>query len=57
MNKRNLEFLALSFPHYYGRPDTLIDVKYALLFYADSSQDFMTILPSKKLTHSWAMQL
>ena len=52
MNKRNLEFLALSFPHYYGRPDTLIDVKYALLFYADSSLDFMTILLSKKSIHS-----
>ena len=48
MNNRNIEFLNLSFPKYYGRPDTLIDIKYHRILSSDSSPG-STIDPSSKL--------
>ena len=47
MNNRNIEFVNLSFPKYYGRPNTLIDIKYPFPSSLDNSRDSMTIPSSK----------
>ena len=48
MNNRNIEFINLSFPKYYGRPNTLIDIKYLPPSFLDSSLGSMTAPSSKR---------